>query len=310
MTRNIKQKSRYSGLEAVDRRWGWAFLTPWLIGLVVFTAFPMLFSLVLSFTNYNLVPDSPFAFTGVKNWVSLVTDPGMRQSFLVTMRYILIVVPLLIISPLFLALFINAKPLLLKGLFITLFFLPTLVPGIVTGLIWQGSLSNGGTISRFIKSLGLESPMWLSDANWVMPAIALIGLWSIGNTILQLIAALKNVPKELYEAALIDGANAFVSFTRITIPLMSSVLFFNVITAIIGGFQYFTISFLLFGGQGGPSDSALFFMLKVFKEALVYRNMGYASTMSWAMLIITLLLTQGLFALGRRFVYYAGDDRK
>jgi multiple sugar transport system permease protein len=310
MTRDIKQKSKYSGLESVDRRWGWAFLTPWLIGLVVFTAFPMLFSLVLSFTNYNLVPDVPFAYTGFKNWISLFSDPGMRQSFLVTMRYILIVVPLLIISPLFLALFINAKPLLLKGLFITLFFLPTLVPGIVTGIIWQGSLSNGGTISRFITSLGLESPMWLSDANWVMPAIALVGLWSIGNTILQMIAALKNVPKELYEAALIDGANAFVSFTRITLPLMSSVLFFNITAAIIYGFQYFTISFLLFNGQGGPNDSALFFMLKVFKEALVYRNMGYASTMSWAMLIIILVITQILFALNRRFVYYAGDDRK
>ena len=138
--------------------------------------------------------------------------------------------------------------------------------------------------------------MWLSDAAWVMPAIALVGLWGIGNTILQLIAALKNVPKELYEAALIDGANAFVSFTRITVPLMSSVLFFNIITAIIGGFQYFTISFILFAGQGGPNDSALFLMLKIFKEAITYRNMGYASAMSWAMLIITLVLTQGLFA--------------
>ena len=212
--------------------------------------------------------------------------------------------------PLFLALFINAKPLLFKSIFITLFFLPTLVPGVVIGLIWAGSLSNDGTVNRFIRLFGVQTPMWLSDAAWVMPAIALVGIWSIGNTILQLIAALKNVPKELYEAALIDGANAFVSFTRITVPLMSSVLFFNVITAIIGGFQYFTISFILFAGQGGPNDSALFLMLKIFKEAITYRNMGYASAMSWAMLIITLVLTQGLFALGRRFVYYAGEDKK
>ena len=309
MTR-AKRKSGFSGIEATDRRWGWAFLAPWLIGLVLFTAFPMLFSLVLSFSNYNLVPDSPFAFIGIKNWVSMVQDPGMQQSFLVTLRYILIVVPLLILSPLFLALFINAKPLLFKGIFITLFFLPTLVPGVVIGLIWAGSLSNDGTINRFIRLFGFQTPMWLSDAAWVMPAIALVGIWSIGNTILQLIAALKNVPKELYEAALIDGANAFVSFTRITVPLMSSALFFNVITAIIGGFQYFTISFILFAGQGGPNDSALFLMLKIFKEAITYRNMGYASAMSWAMLIITLILTQGLFALGRRFVYYAGEDKK
>jgi multiple sugar transport system permease protein len=297
-------------IEASDRRWGWLLLTPWLLGLLIFTAFPILSSLFFSFTNYNLVPDDPLKFVGFKNFVSMFSDPQMQKAFFNTLKYIGIVVPLLILSPLVLALFLNAKPLWLKGIFITLFFLPNLIPGVVTGLIWSGTLSSGGTVNRFLQSLGLPTPMWLSDAAWVMPAIGIIGLWGIGNTILQLIAALKNAPKELYEAALIDGANSVVSFFRITVPLMSSVLFFNVVTAIISGFQYFVIAFLLFNGQGGPEDSAMFFMLKIFKEAITYRNMGYASAMSWAMLLTTLLITQALFWFSKRFVYYAGEERK
>jgi multiple sugar transport system permease protein len=297
-------------IEASDRRWGWFFLAPWLLGLLVFTGYPIASSLVYSFTNYNLVPDQPLEFIGLKNYVSMFQDPQMQKAFLNTLKYIGIVVPLLIISPLILALFLNAKPLWLKGVFITLFFLPNLIPGVVTGLIWSGTLSNDGTVNRFLESLGLPKPMWLSDAAWVMPAIAIIGLWGIGITILQLIAALKNAPKELYEAALIDGANSVVSFFRITVPLTSSVLFFNIVTAIIGGFQYFVISFLLFRGQGGPDDAGMFFMLKIFKEAITYRNMGYASAMSWVMLLTTLVITQVLFWFSRRFVYYAGEERK
>jgi multiple sugar transport system permease protein len=306
----ISAAPRKKTLEASERRWGWVFLTPWLIGLLVFTAFPILSSLVLSFTNYNLVENDGVRWVWFKNYSSMVQDPQMQRAFLNTTKYILIVVPMLILSPLALALFLNARPLWLKGLFITLFFLPNLIPSVVTGLIWSGTLSSDGSVNQFLRTLGINPPMWLSDAAWVMPAIGIIGLWGIGNTILQLIAALKNAPKELYEAARIDGAGDLTTFFRITVPLMSSVLFFNVITAIISGFQYFVISFLLFNGTGGPDDSAMFFMLKIFKEAITYRNMGYASAMSWAMLLSTLLVTQGLFALARRFVYYAGEERR
>lgn len=306
----LDNKKKFLSLERVEQRWGWFFLAPWLLGLLLFTAFPMLVSLVLAFTNYNLVTDEPTRFVGLKNWVSMVQDPQTQSAFMNTLRYILIVVPLLILSPLVLALFLNAKPLWLKGFFITLFFLPNLIPGVVTGLIWAGTLSPTGTVNRFLQGFGITPPAWLTEAAWVMPAIAIIGLWSIGNTILQLIAALKNAPKELYEAATIDGASSITMFFRITIPLMSSVLFFNVITSIIGGFQYFVVSFLLFNGQGGPNDAGMFLMLKIFKEAITYRNMGYASAMSWAMLLITLLITQVLFALGKRFVFYAGEERK
>lgn len=306
----LDNKKKFLSLERVEQRWGWLFLAPWLLGLLLFTAFPMLVSLVLAFTDYNLVTDEPTRFVGIKNWVSMVQDPQTQSAFMNTLRYILIVVPLLILSPLVLALFLNAKPLWLKGFFITLFFLPNLIPGVVTGLIWAGTLSPTGTVNRFLQGFGITPPAWLTEAAWVMPAIAIIGLWSIGNTILQLIAALKNAPKELYEAATIDGASSITMFFRITIPLMSSVLFFNVITSIIGGFQYFVVSFLLFNGQGGPNDAGMFLMLKIFKEAITYRNMGYASAMSWAMLLITLLITQVLFALGKRFVFYAGEERK
>ncbi len=306
----IAAKPRELRLEAIERRWGWTLLSPWLLGLVLFTAFPMLLSLFLAFTDYNLVADEPLKFVGLRNWLLLFSDPQMQKAFTNTLRYIAIVVPLLIASPFALALFLNSRRLLFKGLFITLFYIPQLIPPVVTGIIWQGTLSNRGPVNSALESLGIPGPMWLSDARWVIPAIAIIGLWSIGTTTLQLMAALKNVPKELYEAALIDGANSIVTFFRITIPLTSSVLFYNIVVAIIGGFQYFTISFLLYLGQGGPDDAALFFMLKLFKEAIVYRNMGFASAMAWAMLLATLLITQVLFATARRWVYYAGEDRK
>jgi multiple sugar transport system permease protein len=296
-------------LDALERRWGLALIAPWIIGLLLFYIGPLLYSLVLSFTDYNLVENTG-KFVGLKNWLSIFIDPVVQKSLVVTFRYMLVAVPLLIISPLALALFLNSRYLYAKGFFLTLFFLPQLLPGVVVGLIWQGTLNAKGPINQFLESVGLPAPNWLSDTWAVVPAMAIIGLWSIGGSVLQLIAALKNVPAELYEAATLDGASSFTTFFRITLPLASSVMFFAVVTQVIAGFQYFLIPFVLYRGQGGPDDAGLFYMLMLYKEAFVYFNTGKASALAWILFVFCFAITQLLFATSRRWVYYAGETRK
>ena len=296
-------------LDALERRWGLVLISPWLIGLLLFYIGPMLYSFVLSFTSYNLV-ENKGAFVGLKNWLTIFTDPVVQKSLLVTFRYMLVAVPLLILSPLALALFLNSRHLWAKGFFLTLFFLPQLLPQVVTGLIWQGTLNVKGPINQFLESVGLPGPNWLSDSWAVVPAMGIIGLWSIGGSILQLIAALKNVPNELYEAATLDGATSFQTFFKITLPLASSVLFFSVVVQVIAAFQYFIIPFVLYRGQGGPDDAGLFYMLMLYKEAFVYFNTGKASALAWILFVVCFAMTQILFSSARRWVYYAGETRK
>ena len=304
-----KENRKPLRLDALELRWGLVLISPWLIGLLLFYIGPMLYSFVLSFTNYNLVENTG-TFVGLKNWLSVFIDPIVTKSILVTFRYMLVAVPLLIAAPLALALFLNSKHLVAKGFFLTLFFIPQLIPPVVVGLIWQGTLNSKGPINQFLESVGIPGPNWLSDSWAVMPAMAIIGLWSIGGSILQLISALKNVPAELYEAATLDGANSFHTFFKITLPLASSVLFFSVVTQMIAAFQYFTIPFVLYRGQGGPDDAGLFYMLMLYKEAFVYFNTGKASALAWILFVGCFAITQIMFATARRWVYYAGETRK
>lgn len=303
-------KPKASRIATLERRWGLLFVSPWIFGLLVFSVFPMLYSLFLSFTDYNLARPDQWKFIGLENWLDLGRDPSMQRSLMVTFRYLVIVVPFLLLSSLLMAVLLSHPNLRFRSFWVTLFFLPNLVPSVVAGLVWRDTLNIGGPINKITQWLfGWDGPRWLADASWVMPAIALIGLWSMGYTMLNLMAALKNVPKELYEAATIDGASSTRSFFTISLPLMSNVIFYNIVTGIIGGFQYFTVAFLLYNGQGGPKDAGLFYMLKLYKEAFVYLNMGFASAMAWAMLLICLVITQVLFMTSKRWVYTATEEK-
>jgi multiple sugar transport system permease protein len=304
----VLKKRKVSLLERRERFWGWLFLSPWIIGFLVFSVGPMLASLVLSFTNANLVSGEPAQFVGFRNWIQMLHDPIIFKSLGVTLRYIVIVVPFLLVVPLFLALLLNSSHLKGKSVFRSLFFLPQLIPGVVVGLVWLGTLSPKGQLNHLLELVGIQGPNWFNQSEWVMPAIALIGLWSIGGTLLTFIAGLKNTPKELYEAATIDGANPVQAFFNITIPMLSPILFYNLVLGAIGAFQYFTVSFILYRGQGGPNDAALFYMLVLYKEAFTYFNMGYSSTLAWAVFILCMLVTVVLFGTAKRWVYYAGEE--
>jgi len=299
-----------SSLARRESTWGLLFLAPWLIGFVLFFAGPMLASLGASFTDLVLVRPEATHFVGLENWSRLIGDPLVRKSLLVTGNFLLIAVPISLALPLLMAVLLNSVHLVAKSLFRALFFLPVLIPGVAAAVIWQGVLNiQTGWVDLALRGVGLPGPDWLSQPQWVIPALSLISTWSVGNYMVIMLAGLQNVPSELYDAAKVDGANAFYRFFKISIPMISPVIFYNLVLATIAGFQYFLTAYVLFQNTAGPNNSALFYMMNLYKEAFVYYNMGYASALAWGLFIVGLAITIGLFASARHWVYYAGGDK-
>ncbi|GIV95831.1 MAG: ABC transporter [Herpetosiphonaceae bacterium] len=303
-------RRRPSRLARRERNWGLVFLAPWIIGFCLFFAAPMLASLVFSFTNYNLLKPGETSFIGLENWRRMVNDPNVRQSLGVTIRFLLVSVPVAMAVPLGLALLVNSRYLLGKHIFRTLFYMPMMVPIVAGTMIWQGVLNTqSGWLNRILGALGLPGPDWINNPHLVIPTLTLIGIWGIGNTMVIMLAGLQNVPTELYDAALVDGAGPFYRFFKITLPLISPVIFYNLVLAMIGAFQYFLQPFVIWSSTNGagPNNASLFYMVNLYREGWAYYQMGYASTLAWAMFFVALLVTVALFATAKRWVYYAGE---
>ncbi|TME32944.1 MAG: sugar ABC transporter permease [Chloroflexi bacterium] len=299
-----------SSLARRESTWGLLFLAPWLIGFVLFFAGPMLASLGASFTDLVLVRPEATHFVGLENWSRLIGDPLVRKSLLVTGNFLLIAVPISLALPLLMAVLLNSVHLVAKSFFRALFFLPVLIPGVAAAVIWQGVLNiQTGWVDLALRGVGLPGPDWLSQPQWVIPALSLISTWSVGNYMVIMLAGLQNVPSELYDAAKVDGANAFYRFFKISIPMISPVIFYNLVLATIAAFQYFLTAYVIYQNTAGPNNSALFYMMNLYKEGFVYYHMGYASALAWGLFIVGLAITIGLFASARRWVYYAGGDR-
>ena len=293
-----------------ESTWGLLFLAPWLIGFVLFFAGPMLASLGASFTDLVLVRPEATRFVGLENWSRLIGDQLVRKSLLVTGNFLLIAVPISLALPLVMAVLLNSEHLVAKSVFRALFFLPVLIPGVAAAVIWQGVLNvQTGWVDLALRGVGLPAPDWLSQPQWVIPALSLISTWSVGNYMVIMLAGLQSVPSELYDAAKVDGANAFYRFFKISIPMISPVIFYNLVLATIAAFQYFLTAYVIYQNTAGPNNSALFYMMNLYKEAFVYYHMGYASALAWGLFIVGLAVTIGLFASARRWVYYAGGDR-
>ena len=306
-------RRKRSPLARHERNWGLIFLSPWIIGFLIFFLLPMAASLIFSFTNFNLIEPENITFAGLDNWRRLFTDANVRLSVGVTLRFMLISVPVALILPLLFALLLNSQYLRGKRLFRTLFYLPQMIPLVAGTLIWQGTLNTqSGWLNRILESVfGISpGPNWLQSADLVIPTLTLIILWGVGNTMIIFLTGIQNLPTELYEAARVDGAGAVRSFFVITIPLISPVIFYNLVLAIIGGFQEFLRPLILYGDTNGagPSNASLFYMVNLYREAFVYFQMGYASALAWAMFIAALLVTIALFASAKRWVYYAGGE--
>jgi ABC-type sugar transport system permease subunit len=231
------------------------------------------------------------------------------KSLLVTGNFMLIAMPIGLALPLLMAVLLNSGRLVAKPLFRALFFLPVLIPGVASAVIWQGVLNvHTGWIDLALSGMGLPAPDWENDPQFVIPMLSLISTWSVGNAMIIMLAGLQNVPTELYDAAKVDGANAFYRFFKITIPMISPVIFYNLVLAAIAAFQYFLTAYVIYQNTAGPNNAALFYMMNLYKEAFVYYNMGYASALAWALFAVGLAITIGLFTTAKRWVYYAGGD--
>ena len=301
---------RFSTPSAREAIWGFVFIGPWLIGLALFLAGPIIASLIISLTDFNLVRPEEVKFVGLDNYIEMASDPKVAQSLLVTFKFAIIAIPLTMVASLGLAVLVNSPKLFGRNVFRTLLYMPIQIPLVASTLVWIGFLNTEtGWLNGIIGAVGLTGPDWINSEVWIYPALSLIGLWGIGNFMLINIAGMQSVPTELYEAARIDGAGAWKSFRRITIPLMSPILLYNLVISLIVTFQYFTQAYTMTNGRGDPNNATLFINLDLYREAFVFNRMGYGAAIAWLLFVIVLILTVALFAFAKKRVYYAGGDR-
>jgi multiple sugar transport system permease protein len=283
-----------------DGRDALVFLSPWIIGFVLFTAGPIIASLVLSFCRWDVI--SPARWVGIANYRQMFHDRLLGAALLNTIVYAAMFIPASIVVSLALAMLLNQR---LRGMriFRTIFYLPTLTQGVATFTLWSVLLDEeNGLVNRALRHVVRDPPGWLTDPAWAKPALVLMSLWSVGGMMLIFLAGLQNIPRQLYEAAAIDGAGALRQFRHVTLPVLSPVVFFNTIMATIGSLQVFSAAFVLTGG--GPSNSTLFYVYYLFNRAFVYFNMGYASAMAWLLFLIALALTLLQMWAGKKWVHY------
>jgi multiple sugar transport system permease protein len=279
---------------------GLLFFMPFILGVLIWEVLPGGVAVWLTFQEWNLI--SPPKFVGMKNIIHLFHDPLLLQSLKVTGVFTLFAVPLQLVIGLILAMLLNIK---VKGLsfFRTAYYLPTIVPAVANAILWAWILNTEfGLLNVGVHALGLPKIAWLQDPHWALPALILMSLWALGNPMIIFLAGLQGIPEVLYEAAMIDGAGRWTKFRNITLPILSPVIFFNVITGFINTFQTFSAGYLI--TQGGPQNSTLFLALYQYRVGFQNLKMGYAAAIAWVMLLTTFVLAMVIFFyLGRR-VYY------
>ena len=298
-------RTKFSKREAIA---GYLFISPWIVGFLVFTLGAMIYSLVLSFTNYDLATNRADP-VGFDNFTRLIDDPKVMLSLGNTLFYAVMAVPLEIMFALFLASLLD-KMTRGAGLFRVIYYLPKMTPSVATASIFLLLLNgNQGAINKFLGLFGIDGPQWLIDPNWVKPSIVLMALWSVSGTMLIFLAALKNVPTDLYEAAAIDGAGSIRKFFRITLPMISNAMFFCVIVLTIAALQVFDQAYLLYfrDTTNASPDAALFIGVYLFQQAFQQFNMGFAAAIAWLLFVIIMIVTVIQVKFGNRFVYYEGD---
>ncbi len=292
-----------------EHRQGWLFVSPWVIGFVLLTAGPMVYSLYLSFTASSLL--SPPQWVGLENYRRMIADPIFYRSLGNTAYYAILGVPLGMILSLGLALLLDA-PVRGLGFFRTLFFLPSVTNTVALSILWLWLLNpEFGLINVALARLGLEGPLWLQSEVWAKPALVLMSLWTVGGQMIICLAALQGVPLELKEAAAIDGAGPVRRFFAVTLPLISPALLFNLIMGLVGALQVFTQAFVMTGGvqpgsEGGPNQSTLFIVLYIYKKAFQEYDMGYASALAWALFLLITLCTWIAWRVSKSRVHYEG----
>ncbi|MGD6857496.1 carbohydrate ABC transporter permease [Bacillus infantis] len=296
--------------KAKDNLFGYLFISPWIIGFLGLTLGPLLFSLFASFTDYNIT--SRMNFIGLDNFKRMFTiDDLFKTSLWNTIYYVLFSVPLTTAGAILLAVLLNQR---VKGMkfFRTVYYLPAILSGVAVYFLWMQLLSpSTGLVNTFLAWFGIEGPAWLFDPEWTKPALLLMKMWSVGGGMLLYLASLQGVSAQMYEAADLDGASSFQKFFHITLPMISPIIFFDVITSTIGSFQIFQEAYVMTeNGDGGPGNSLLFYNLHMWNNAFEIFDMGYASAMAWLLFLIVMVLTVINLTLGKKWVHYEGGDNK
>lgn len=302
----LSSLTKRRGILWKERRDAYLFILPWFIGFLLFTAGPMLGSLYISFTRWEIV--TPSVWVGLDQYQKLFADDRFYLSLWNTAYYVFIGVPLHLFLALLAALAMNMN---LRGIriFRTLYYVPSLTPAVANAILWMWIFHpQWGLANALLSWLGIEGLYWLQDPKLSKPSFIIMSFWTIGGQMVILLAGLKGIPQQLYEAAEIDGAGVFQKFRKVTLPLLTPALFFNLIIAIIGAFQVFTQAFIM--TEGGPSYSTLFYLLYLYRMAFENFRMGYASAMAWVLFVIVLFFTLIQFRLSDRWVFYEGDLRE
>ena len=297
------------GLTRRDRRRlmiGLLFASPWIIGFLWFTLFPAVASVYYSFTVYSLMGE-PLKWVGLKHFADLLHDELFWRSLYNTMYMVVFGVLANSVAGVSLAMLLNTR---LRGqsIYRTIFYLPTIVPTVATSILWLWVLNpQVGLINSCLRLVGIVGPAWIKSAELSKPSLIFMGLWGVGGAMVVYLAGLQSVPQHLYESAELDGAGPLRKIWNVTLPMISPVIFFNVIMGLIGGFQIFAEAYIM--TDGGPLDSTLFYALYLYQNAFRFFKMGYAAAMAWVLLVITLLATLLVFRSSARFVFYEGERR-
>lgn len=294
-----------------EQRAAYLFLSPWLFGLAAFWIIPIIASIALSLSEYNIIT-SPH-FVGLENYREMLFDDRtFWVSIRVTLKFMVLSVPLYLVCGLILSLLLNLK---IRGinLFRTIFFLPSVLSGVAVAVLWVALLNpDVGAVNELLRNLGIsDPPRWLDSPTWAVPSVVLVGLWGIGGGAIIYLSGLQNISAQLYEAALLDGAGPWQRFRYVTLPMLTPTLLFVLITGLIDAFQVFDIAYVLSkGGQGGLGDSLQFYLINLWNEAFQNGRYGYASALSWVLVLAAAAVILVVFRTSGRWVYYEYDPER
>ncbi|GAB12076.1 ABC transporter permease protein [Arthrobacter globiformis NBRC 12137] len=290
-----------------DTRAGYTFLLPWLLGFILLTVGPMLSSLYLSFTNYNLF-EAP-KWIGLDNYTSLFQDERFLQSVGVTLGYVVFGTPLKLAAALAVALLLNNAT-RGQGFYRSAFYAPSLIGASVSiAIVWKAMFGDQGPVDQGLSFFGINLGGWVGNPSMTMPMMILLTVWQFGAPMVIFLAGLKQIPQELYEAASVDGAGRFRKFVNITFPMLSPVVFFNLLLETIHAFQIFASAYIISNGEGGPAGSTLFYTLYLYLRGFSDFRMGYASAMAWLLVIVVGVITLIFFRTSKSWVHYSGDSK-
>ncbi|MCR8659356.1 carbohydrate ABC transporter permease [Paenibacillus endoradicis] len=303
----MKTKSSRNSLAREQNRTAYLFLTPWFIGFFCLTVGPMIASLYFSLTKYNLL--NPPKWIGLDNYVKIFTeDETFRNSLFLTFKYVFLSVPLKLAFALIVAMILN-KGLRGLGIYRTVYYLPSLLGGsIAIAIVWRQIFAGDGVVNQVLGWFGITGPSWIAHPDYIIHTIVTLTVWQFGSAMVIFLAGLKQVPADMYEASSIDGAGKIRQFFSVTLPLLTPVIFFNLVMGLINSFQAFTPAFVIGDGRGGPLDATMFYTLYLYLKGFSFFDMGYASALAWIMLLVIGLLTAVVFTTQRYWVFY-GDDK-